>query len=95
MSEWDRSELVNFRHKQICRGRLSAGRKNMPGGGDLCLLIKQICWRDFGKEKYAGGGGLSAGRKIYAGGGDFLITKNICYTREISRNHFSVGFKRF
>ena len=60
-------ELVNFRHKQICRGRLIAGRKKCGGGGDLCLLVTQICWRDAGKEKYAGGGGLCAGRKIYAG----------------------------
>ena len=40
----------------------------------MCLLVKQICWRDAGKEKYAGAG-LSAGRKIYAEGGDLQVTK--------------------
>jgi hypothetical protein len=48
-------------------GRLSADRKKCGGGEDLCLLVKQICWRDAGKEKY--GWGLSSGRKIYAGEG--------------------------
>ena len=41
----------------------------------MCLLVKQICWRDAGKEKYAGGGGLFASRQIYAGEGDLLVTK--------------------
>ena len=54
-------------YKKICLG---GGE-----GWDLCLLVKQVCWRDAGKEKYAGGGGLSAGRKIYAEGGDLQVTK--------------------
>ena len=75
------SELVNFRHKQICRGMLSAGRKKYAGGGDLCLLGKQICWTDAGKEKYGvGGGGCLLVEKYMLGRG------NIWYTREINRS---------